>query len=103
MGTIIGKAEEAFNDSAIPACPCIKPSDQVLIPPGAANIAPNTPLSATMDPAERSIPPDRSTKVVPIATIPMIVTCLITLSAFDSVKNAGDKNDRTTHSKTNAI
>ena len=55
-----------------------------------------TPTNAAEEPTERSISPVRMTKVIPMATIRVIDTCLVTFSRFLELKKKGDINEKTT-------
>jgi len=49
---------------------------------------------ANMDPAERSMPPVKITKVIPTAIIAFRDVCLNTFNRFEYVKNLGLKIDK---------
>ena len=48
--------------------------------PACSAVPSTTPESATIDPTERSIPPERMTNVIPTATIALMLVCCATLS-----------------------
>jgi hypothetical protein len=57
--------------------------------PGCAKLATTTDVSPTIDPGERSMPPDIITNVLPKAIIAMIEICLTTLVKFVKLRKPG--------------
>jgi hypothetical protein len=57
--------------------------------PGWAKLAAATPVNATTEPKDKSIPPDIMTNVTPMAKIPLIEVCRNTITIFCSVKKFG--------------
>ena len=62
-----------------------------------------TPASATIDPTERSMPPDRITNVIPTATIALMLVCSTTLTRFETVRKCGVRIHSAAHSSTRPI
>ena len=54
-------------------------------------IAVSTPLTAMIAPTDRSIPPVRITKVMPMAQMPLMDTCRSTLAMLPPVRKLGAK------------
>ena len=54
--------------------------------PPCSELPSTTPASATIDPTERSIPPERITNVMPTATIALMLVCSTTLTRFETVR-----------------
>ncbi len=67
----------------------------IFVPPDimVAAIAPEKPNT---DPTERSIPPTKITKVIPVAITAFIEVCLRMVTRFPVVKNLGSKIEITT-------
>ncbi len=60
--------------------------------PGCAKVAAITPVSATIDPTDRSIPPDTMTNIIPMARIPLMEACLRMFTRLAGLANAfGDR------------
>ena len=57
--------------------------------PACSALASTTPESATSEPTERSMPPERITNVMPTAITALMEVCSITLSRFETVRKCG--------------
>lgn len=68
--------------------------ETIMLMPCFNKMATNTEDSASVDPTDKSIPPEIITQVIPTATIAMIDTCLNTFKIFEAVKKYGDTKDR---------
>ena len=51
-----------------------------------------------MEPTERSMPPERITKVIPTATMALMLVCSAMLSRFETVRKCGVRIHSTTQS-----
>src|SRR5664280_2374272 len=68
--------------------------------PGWARLAAITPVKATMEPTDRSMPPDRITNIMPVARMPLMEACLmIPIRFWGRAKALGE---RTTSAATTA-
>ena len=65
--------------------------------------APTAPLIAKVDPTDKSIPPVKITKVIPIAMIALTETCVNTLVILDTLKKFGVTIVITIHNNTSPI
>ena len=65
--------------------------------------APTAPLIAKVDPTDKSIPPVKITKVIPIAMIALTETCVNTLVILDILKKFGVTIVITIHNNTSPI
>ena len=66
--------------------------------PSCSSVPSTTPATATIDPTDRSIPPDRMTNVMPTATMALMLVCCAMLSRFDTVRKCGVSAHNTAHS-----
>ena len=71
--------------------------DQAVGRPAAA-MPSTTPDSATIDPTDRSMPPERITNVMPTATMALMLVCWAMLSRFETVRKCGVSAHSTAHS-----
>src|SRR6185295_9066125 len=68
-------------------------------PPCSAQ-ASTTPESASSEPTDRSIPPERITNVIPRAMTALMLVCSITLSRFETERKCGVRTDKSPTSST---
>src|SRR5207247_11402527 len=62
----------------------------------AISMAPQTPVSPTIDPTDRSIPPEAMTTVIPIAMMVITVVCRMTEERLLTVRKKEEASDRNT-------